>query len=95
VIVAGAGVAALLSLPGLLVANGMKSKWLETPLFLSYPGLLAAIIFGPFTGQSVHSGNPIGFFVVIFVLNIAILLTALLFVLNLIERFTKWRKEQE
>jgi hypothetical protein len=67
------------------------SRWAEILLALTYPGLYAAAIFGP----SIHGEHARWFFVSIFVWNTAILMTALLFVLSLMERFTKWRKGQQ
>jgi hypothetical protein len=64
-------------------------------LALSMPGFLAAATIGPFIGLGVHSDHPGMFWALVFVLNAVILWIALLFVLNLIERFTDWRKEQE
>jgi len=97
-----AGAAVLLSSPiilSLFLPNDwVTSEWAENLLAPTYPGLLAALETGPFWGMFTggpHSEDPRGFFVVVFILNIAILWTALFYVFKLIERFTKWRKEQQ
>jgi hypothetical protein len=100
VLYAGTVVAVLLTSPVLFLATHvvepkwLESKWAVIVLNFSFPGLLAATMIGPFAGGGVHSGRPIIFIIAVFILNIAIFLTALHYILKLIERFTKWRKEQ-
>ena len=100
-LLAGAAAAVLLSSPVILqfffAKDWVSSRWAGVLLAPSYPGLLAALEIGPLLGPLVgglHSGDGRGFWVAVFVLNTLILWSFLVLVLNLIERFTNWKRNQ-
>jgi hypothetical protein len=96
VLLAGGGTAFILSASLVLAVSGMRFEaWFgNLALAFSMPGFLAAGIIGPFAGLSVHSDHPRMFWALVFVLNVFILWTALLIVVNLIERLMNRKKRE-